>query len=117
MIMVKRGLFVGLMLLALGVLAHANAAEKSPVTSINKNDHSGLVTYYAEEAKELREKAKHWDMVAEVYEKHQEPAGKTSAAEHAAHCRTIAKDYRQAGDEADALATEHRAMLPHGRVQ
>ena len=115
--MVTRGLFVGLMLLALGLFTHATAAEKSPVTSINKSDHAGLVTYYSHEAKELREKATHWDMIAETYDKHQEPAGASSAAEHAAHCRNIAKDYRQAADEADGLAREHRAMLPHGKVQ
>ena len=115
--MAKRWLVVGLMFLILGVVSHARAAGTSPLESINKNDHSALLTYYSEQAKELQDRAKHWDMIAEAYEKHPEPAGKTSSAEHAAHCRSIAKDYRQAAQEADALAREHRAMLPHGQVR
>jgi hypothetical protein len=115
--MLNRGLLSALLILGLGVLSLTYAAESSPVPSINQNDHSALVTYYSHQAQDLREKGKHWDMIAEAYEKHQEPGGKMSSAEHAAHCRTIAKDYRQAADEADALASEHRAKLPHGVVR
>ena len=115
--MVNRWLLVGTMFLFLGVASHASAAGTSPLESINKSDHSALVTYYSEQAKELQDNAKHWDMIAETYEKHQEPAGKASSAEHAAHCRSIAKDYRQAAQEADALAREHRSMLPHGQAR
>lgn len=115
--MVKQGLDLGMMLFALGVVSHAYASEKSAVPSINKNDHSALVTYCSEQAKALRENATHWDIIADVYEKHQEPAGNTSPAQHAAHCKSIAKDYRHGADEADALASEHRAMLPHGLVR
>lgn len=106
-----------MLFLTLGVVSHVAAADKSPMASINQNDHSSLSSYYAEQAKELQEKAKHWDMLAETYEKHQEPGGKMSPAEHAAHCKKIAKDYREAAQEADALAREHRAMLPHGQVR
>jgi hypothetical protein len=116
--MVKQGLYLGMMLIARGVVLYAYASEKSAVPSINKIDHSALVTYYySEQAKELREKATHWDIIAKVYEKHEEPAGKTSPAEHAAHCKSITKDYRHAADEADALASERRAMLPHGLIR
>ena len=115
--MVKRWLVVALILFSLGVVSHARAAGTSPLESINKNDHSALLTYYSEQAKELQDRAKHWDMIAEAYEKHQEPSGKTSPTEHAAHCRSIAKDYREAAKEADALAREHRGMLPHGQVR
>jgi hypothetical protein len=107
--MMKRGLFIGFLLIACGISVPA-WAESSPMASINSNDHSALVTYYAEQAKELQEKAKFWDMVAETYEKHKD-------ATHAVHCRTIAKDYRQAAKEADALAIEHRGKLPHGVVR
>lgn len=115
--MIKQGLYIGVMLFARGVVSHAYASEKSAVPSINNNDHSALVKYYSEQAKALREKATHWDIIAKAYEKHEEPAGKTSPAEHAAHCKSITKDYRHAADEADALASEHRAMLPHGLVR
>src|SRR5262249_804088 len=100
----KRELLAGGMFLFLGGFSYVYAAETSPVASINQNDHSSLLTYYSEQAKELQEKAKHWDMIAEAYEKHPDPSSKTSPAEHAAHCRTIAKDYRQAAQEADVLA-------------
>lgn len=86
--MAHRGLLVGLLLVALGISVHA-WAETSPVAAINSNDHSALVTYFSGQAKELQEKAKFWEMVAETYDKHKDPS-------HAAHCRTIAKDYRQA---------------------
>ena len=107
--MLNRVLFVVLLLIAFGVSMQA-WAESSPVASINSNDHSALVTFYSDQAKELNEKAKFWDMVAETYEKHKDSA-------HASHCRTIAKDYRQAAQEADALVVEHRGKLPHGVVR
>ncbi len=72
---------------------------------------------YAQQAQELREKAKGWEMTAECYEKHSEPHGKTEPKQHAAHCRTIAQNYRKAADEADVLVMEHRAMRPRGVVQ
>lgn len=114
--MMHRALLVVFVLLVLGVSAQA-WAENSPVAAINSNDHSALVTYFSSQAKELHEKAKHWEVIAEAYEKHQEPVGKMSAAEHAAHCRAIAKDYHHAANQAEALAIEHRGKLPHGTVR
>lgn len=91
-------------------------AETSAQRMINANDHVGLADYYAQQAQELREKAKAWEVTAESYEKHSEPHGKTEPKQHAAHCRTIAQHYMKAADEADALAQEHRAMRPHGMI-
>jgi len=54
--------------------------------------------------------------MAEFYEKHPEPNAK-DPAQHAAHCRTIAQNYKKAADEAEVLAQEHRAMRPHGMIQ
>jgi len=102
--MLKRALFVMLVSFACGILSQAYAGT-SPVSSINKNDHASLAKYYSKEAKDLNEKAKFWDMLAEVYEKHNDP-------EHASHCKTIAKDYREAAQEATVLATTHRAKAP-----
>lgn len=107
--MMRRVLLVGFALLVLGVSGQARA-ENSPVASINSNDHSALATYFSGQTKELQEKAKFWDMLAEAYDKHKDSS-------HAAHCRTIAKEFRQAAQEADALAIEHRGKLPHGMVR
>ena len=62
----------------------------SPQRMIGQNVHTGLANYYAQQAQEIREKAKHWEFTAEFYEKHPELGTKTDSAQHAAHCRTIA---------------------------
>ena len=77
---------------------------------IKADDHGGLATYYAQQAQELRAKAKAWETTAESYEKHSEPHGKTEPKQHAAHCRAIARNYEKAAEEADELAREHGAM-------
>jgi len=82
----------------------------------SSHDHPRLANYYADQAQELREKAKLLEFTAEFYEKHPEPGTKADTAQHAAHCRTIAQNYLKATDEADALAMEHRAIRPHGMV-
>ena len=106
------------MVVAAGLVVVLNGcAETSAQRMINANDHVGLANYYAQQAQELREKAKAWEMTAEFYEKHSEPHGKTEPKQHAAHCRTIAQNYMKSADEADALAQEHRAMRPHGMIQ
>lgn len=51
------------------------------------------------------------------YERHPEPDAKVDTAQHAAQCRAIAQNYQKAADEAEALARELRAMLPHGMIQ
>ncbi|TAJ10532.1 MAG: hypothetical protein EPO61_01600 [Nitrospirae bacterium] len=95
------------------ILVVQGCAEPSAKRLIDQHDHAGLTAHYTHEAQELREEAKHWDFMAEFYEKHPEPDSKEGASQHAAHCRQIAKSYRQAADEADALASEHRAQRPH----
>lgn len=109
---------VGWAMVVLGfVLTLQGCAETAPQRMINANDHVGLANHYAQQAQELREKAKAWETTAEFYEKHSEPHGKTEPKQHAAHCRTIAQSYMKAADEADELAREHRAMRPHGMIQ
>lgn len=109
--LVSRVFAVGLVLVLHG------CAETSTQRMINANDHNGLANYYMQQAQELREKAKQWEFTAEYYDKHSEPHGKTEPAQHAAHCRAIAQNYKKAAAEADALAQEHRAMRPHGMIQ
>lgn len=99
------------------LLVLPGCAETSVQRMINQNDHIGLAVYYSERAHELREKAKAWEMAAELYEKHSEPHGKTEPKQHAAHCRAIARNYLKAADEADELAGEHRAMSPSSTMQ
>jgi hypothetical protein len=91
-------------------------AETSTQRLVDQHDHAGLATHYTHEAQEFRDKANHWDFMAEFYEKHPEPDSKGGASQHAAHCREIAQNYKKAAEEADALATEHRAMRPHGMI-
>lgn len=100
-----------------GVMMLQGCAETSTQRMINANDHNSLANYYTQQAQELREKAKGWEMTAEFYDKHSDPHGKTDPKQHAAHCRAIAQNYKKAADEADALAQEHRAMRPHGMMQ
>lgn len=99
------------------VVVLQGCAETSTQRMIQANDHVGLANYYAEQAQELREKAKRWENTAVYYEKHSEPHGKTEPKQHAAHCRAIAQNNLKAADEADALAREHRAMRPDGVMQ
>lgn len=106
------------MVFAVGLLlALYGCAETSTQRLLNANDHNGLANYYTQQAQEMREKAKQWEMTAEYYDKHSEPHGKTEPKQHAAHCRAIAQSYVKAADEAEELAREHRAMRPHGVVQ
>ena len=107
-----------LVLAGLGlVMLMQGCAETSTQRMISANDHNGLASYYSQQAQELREKAKQWEFTAEYYDKHVEPQGNADSAQHAAHCRAIAQDYKKAAEEADALAQEHRAMRPHGMMQ
>jgi len=105
-------------LVAVGCMVALHAWAEGPAgKAIEQRDHPALVTFYKHQAEEFRDKAKHWDGVAESYERHPDQAGKDDPKKHAAHCRAIAKSYRAAAEEADALVTEHRAMLPHGMLQ
>ena len=99
------------------VLVLYGCAETSTQRMISANDHNGLATYYSQQAQELREKVKQWEFTAEYYDKHVGSQGKADSAQHAAHCRAIAQNYKKAADEAEALAQEHRAMRPHGMMQ
>jgi len=104
----SRTALVTVMLLALG------CAGRPPQQLINQNDHAGLANYYSRQAQELRDKAKGWDVMADFYEQHRDPHGKLEPKQHAAHCHAIAENYLKSASEADALATEHRAQVPHG---
>ena len=73
-----------------------------------RENHAGLVTYYNEQAQALLEEAKEWDTLAELYERQAVIHGNLEPKQHAVHCRVVANSYRNAADEVNALATEHR---------
>ncbi len=85
-------------------------ADISVQRMINADDHAGLARYYTQQAEELREEAQRWERTAESYERHSDPHGKTEPAQHARHCRTIARQYLQSAEEADELARQHRTL-------
>ena len=105
-----------LVFVVLGLLfAVPSFAETSVQSLISKSDHEGLANYYAKQVQELNEKANHWEFTAEFYEKHADSKTKAESAQHAAHCRAIAQDYKKAAEEAGILVREHRALAPHLR--
>ena len=115
--MFKRLAFVALLSSFCIVLQSCALLQPAPQDLVTKGDHVGLAKFYKEQAHELREKAKVWDTLAESYEHHKDPHGKVEPQQHAVHCRAVAGSYREAADEADALATTHQQQLPGGVIQ
>jgi hypothetical protein len=116
-IMLRRLFTCAVLLVLAGASMGCETMRSAPQNMISKNDHVGLANYYKNQADELREKAKSWDMLADSYERHGDPHGKVEPKEHAAHCKSVANSYRQSAAEADALAREHRNQVPHGKMQ
>ena len=113
-----RHLFILVVLsMFIGASTGCETIRPAPENMVSKSDHAGLANYYKNQANELTEKAKSWDMLAESYERHGDPHGKVEPKDHAAHCKSVANAYRQAAGEADALAREHRNQIPHGMLQ
>ena len=115
--MLRRLLILAVVLVFAGASMGCETIGPAPGNMISKNDHVGLANYYKNQADELKEKAKSWDMLADSYERHGDPHGKVEPKDHAAHCKSVANSYRQAAAEADALAREHRNQVPHGMMQ
>lgn len=102
--------------MVLGLLvAMPSFAAESLETMISKGDHEGLQGYYSQQAQEFKTKAENWEFAAEFYDKHPGDAtGSTSAAQHIAHCRTIAESLRKAAHEARDLASQHYQLSRKG---
>jgi hypothetical protein len=115
--MSKHVLLVALLSIAGLAFQGCGMVQPAPQDLLTKKDHRGLADYYKDQAQELRDKAKTWDVLAESYEMHGDPHGKVEPKDHAAHCRAIASSYRKAAEEADVLAREHQQQLPHGVVR
>lgn len=85
----------------------------SPRELIERNDHSGLATWYQQEALRLRNKAEEMRQMAELYAKPSyRPAPKESKSDLIFHCRSFMDYYTKASDEAEALAKLHREQEP-----
>lgn len=88
------------------LVAMQSFAGTSIQSMISKGDHAAQADYYSQQAKEFKAKAMYWENTAEFYEKHSDPDTKTDSDKHAAHCRTIAQNYKTMADEATSLASE-----------
>ncbi len=99
--------------LMLIVVVAACSTAAPPRELIERNDHSGLATWYEQEAVRLRDKAEDMRQMAELYAKPSyQPAPKESKRDLIAHCRSFMDYYTKAAEEAEALAKLHREQEP-----
>lgn len=96
------------------LVAMQSFAGTSVQSMISKGDHVAQTDYYSQQAKDFKAKAMYWETTAESYEKHSDPNTKTDSDKHAAHCRTIAQNYKTMADEAASLASEHQSLTRKG---
>lgn len=84
-----------------------------PRELIERNDHSGLATWYEQEAVRLRGKAEEMSQMIKQYAASTYPLSpKESQRDLIAHCRSFVQYYTKAAEEAEALAKLHRAQEP-----
>jgi len=85
-----------------------------PRELIERNDHSGLATWYEQEAVRLRGKAEEMRQMIERYAVFSYPhlSPKETKADLIAHCRSFINYYTKAAEEAEALAKLHREQEP-----
>ena len=95
------------------VVAVMACSTGPPRELVERNDHSGLATWYEQEALRLRGKAEEMRQMAELYTKPSyQPAPKESKRDLIAHCRSFMDYYTKAAEEAEALAKLHREQKP-----
>lgn len=84
-----------------------------PRDLIERNDHSGLATWYEQEALRLRGKAEEMRQMGDRYAAFAYPLSpKESKGELLRHCRDFMQYYTKAAEEAEALAKLHREQEP-----
>ena len=85
-----------------------------PRDLIERNDHSGLATWYEQEAVRLRGKAEEMRQMIGRYAVFSAPhlSPKETKADLIAHCRSFMQYYMKAAEEAEALAQLHRGQEP-----
>ncbi len=80
-----------------------------PRELIERNDHSGLATWYEQEAVRLRGKAEEMRQMGDRYASYPYPTSpKQFRGEVVRHCRDFMQHYTRAAEEAEALAKLHR---------
>ncbi|MDI3467744.1 MAG: hypothetical protein OJF50_006565 [Nitrospira sp.] len=95
------------------VMAVMACSTGPPRELIQRNDHSGLASWYEQEAVRLRGKAEDMRQMAELYARPSyQPAPKESKRDLIAHCRLFMNYYTKAAEEAEALAKLHREQEP-----
>ena len=103
------------LVLGLLVAMQSFADEIAMPTGSMAGDHMQMMMYYDHMAKDLKAKADQWEFAAEYYEKFPaEVSGNMTAAEHIAHCKAIAADFRKAMKENQALAAKHNELTRKG---
>lgn len=85
-----------------------------PRDLIERNDHSGLATWYEQEAVRLRGKAEEMRQMVERYSTFSYPtlSPKETKSDLINHCRSFMHYYTKAAEEAEALAKLHRGQEP-----
>ena len=91
------------------VVAVMACSTGPPRELIERNDHSGLATWYEQEALRLRGKAEEMRQMGDRYAAHAYPLSpKESKGELLRHCSDFMRYYTKAAEEAEALAKLHR---------
>lgn len=108
---ISRQLSWFILLFVVAVMACSTAP---PRELIERKDHSGLATWYEQEAVRLRGKAEDMRQMVERYAAFSSPhlTPKETKADLIAHCRSFMEYYTKAAEEAEALAKLHRAQEP-----
>ncbi len=96
------------------VVAVMACSTGPPRELIERNDHSGLATWYEQEALRLRGKAEEMRQMGHRYAVFSSPhlSPKETKADLIAHCRSFMQYYTKAAEEAEALAKLHREQEP-----
>ena len=105
-------------LLTLVLALSQGCAEAPPERLLQQHDIAALTVLanqYAHQAENLRDEAKHWDSMAEYYDKHPEIDPNGAKGKHAARCREVARYLSKAAGEAEAFAKEHEALAGEGQ--
>jgi len=87
--------------------------DQSIIEAKSKADHESLAQYFEQEAKDLEEKAKRHEKLAEDYEK----GGSYEKVKGfmLQHCNAMIRNYRQAAEDNLALAKMHRELAAEAR--
>jgi hypothetical protein len=105
-------------LFTLGLALSQGCAEAPPERLLQQHDIAALTVlanHYTHQAENLRDEAKHWDSMAEYYEKHPELDRNGNVGKHAARCREVARHLRMAAEAAAAFAKEQDAIAGEGQ--